>query len=121
MASLWIHLWIHSLCEMYNVLWGSKIVLPLTQLTQKNRLIVWSTNANYAFEGLNQEFTSAPILMHIDSMRRFILDADASDFALGSVLTQIGDDGQLQKFEAGEINYEIHDKELHAIVDYFQQ
>ena len=39
-----------------------------------------------------------------------------------------GDDGQLhpvafhsRKFEVAEINYEIHDKELLAIVDSFQQ
>ena len=106
----------------------SKIVLPLTELTQKNRPFVWSTNANSAFEGLKQAFTSAPILRHVDPKKRFILEADASDFALGSVLSQIGDDGQLhpvafhsRKFEAAEINYEIHDKELLAIVDSFQQ
>ena len=106
----------------------SKMVLPLTQLTQKNRPFVWSIETNSAFEGLKQAFTSAPILMHVDPMRRFILEADASDFALGSVLSQTSDDGELhpvafhsRKFEAAEINYEIHDKELLAIVDSFQQ
>ena len=89
---------------------------------------MWSINANSAFEGLKQAFTSAPILMHVDPLKRFILEADASDFALGSVLSQISNDGQLhpvafhsRKFEAAEINYEIHDKELLAIVDSFQQ
>ena len=59
--------------------------------------------------------------MHVNPMRRFILEADASDFALGSVLSKISDDGELhpvafhsRKFEAAEINYEIHDKELLA-------
>ena len=67
-------------------------------------------------------------LVHVDPKKRFILEADASDFALGSALSQIGNDGLLhpvafhsQKFEAAEINYEIHDKELLAIVDSFQQ
>ena len=85
----------------------SNIVLPLTELTQKNRPFVWSTNANFAFEGLKQAYTSTSILMHVDPMRHFILEADASDFALGSVLSQIGDDGELhpvafhsRKFEA---------------------
>ena len=106
----------------------SKIVLPLTQLTQKNQPFIWSTSANLAFEGLKHAFTSAPILMHVDPTKRFILEADASDFALGSVLSQTGDDSKLhpvafhsRKFEAAEINYEIHDKELLAIVDSFQQ
>ena len=66
--------------------------------------------------------------MHVNPMRRFILEADASDFALGSVLSQISDDGELHlvafhswKFEAAQINYAIHDKELLATVDSFQQ
>jgi hypothetical protein len=106
----------------------SKIVLPLTQLTQKNQPFIWSTSANTAFEGLKLAFTSTPILMHVDLAKHFIVEEDASDFALGSVLSQNGDDGQLhlvafhsRKFKAAEINYEIHDKELLAIVDSFQQ
>ena len=70
----------------------------------------------------------APILAHVDPTKRFTLEADASDFALGSVLSQTKDDGQLhlvafhsRKFEAAEINYEIHVKELLTIVDSFQQ
>jgi hypothetical protein len=53
---------------------------------------------------------------------------DASDFALGAVLSQPDKDGRLhpvafhsRKFTAAEINYEIHDKELLAIVDSFQE
>ena len=45
-----------------------------------------------------------------------------------ALVYQISDDGELhpvafhsQKFEAAEINNEIHDKELLAIVDSFQQ
>ena len=54
----------------------SKIILPLTELTQKNRPFVWRTNANSAFEGLKQAFTSTPILMHVDPKKRFILVKD---------------------------------------------
>ena len=106
----------------------SKVVLPLTQLTHKDQPFIWSSDASEAFESLKRAFTTAPILAHVDPTKRFILEADASDFALGSVLSQTGDDGQLhpvafhsRKFEAAEINYEIHDKELLAIVDSFQQ
>jgi hypothetical protein len=56
------------------------------------------------------------------------LEADASDFILGSVLSQYGEDGQLhpiayrsRKFFTAEINYEIHDKELLAIIDAFEE
>jgi hypothetical protein len=47
------------------------------------------------------------------------MEADASDFALGSILFQYGEDGRLhpiayhsRKFSVAEINYEIHNKEL---------
>ena len=56
------------------------------------------------------------------------METDASDFALGAVLSQMSIDGKLhpvvfysRKFFAAEINYEIHDKELLAIVDSFQE
>jgi hypothetical protein len=56
-----------------------------------------------------------------------MVETDASDFALGAVLSQKGDDGRLylvvfhsRKFTLAEINYEIHDKELLAIVDCFK-
>ena len=56
------------------------------------------------------------------------MESDASDFALGAVLSQLGDREKLhpvafhfQKFSAVEINYEIYDKELLAIVDSFQE
>jgi len=52
---------------------------------------------------------------------------DASDFALGAILSQRDKEGRLhpvafhsRKFQPVEINYEIHDKELLAIVDAFK-
>ena len=56
------------------------------------------------------------------------MEINASDFALGVVLSQLGNGEKLhpiafhsQKFSAVEINYEIHDKELLAIVDSFRE
>ena len=106
----------------------SKIILPLTQLTKKGHAFLWSNEADMAFRHLKEAFTSAPILAHVDTNKPFIMEADASDFALGSILSQQGDTEELhpvafhsRKFDAAEINYEIHDKELLAIVDSFVQ
>ena len=105
------------------------LVLPLTALTRKTGKspFVWSAAAQEAFETLKRAFTTAPILRHADPSRPFILETDASDFALGAVLSQSGEDGLLhpiayhsRKFTAAEINYEIYDKELLAIVDSFE-
>ena len=77
---------------------------------------------------LKKAITSAPILAHVDPHQPFIIEADASDFSLGSILSQQGVDGQLHsvafhscEFNAAEINYEVHGKELLAIVDSFEQ
>jgi len=105
----------------------SKIAAPLTRLTCKNKL-EWNAEADQAFETLKKAFTTAPILTHPDFQKPFFLETDASDFALGAVLSQPDKDGHLhpvafhsRKFTATEINYEIHDKELLAIVDSFQE
>jgi hypothetical protein len=77
---------------------------------------------------LKKAFTLAQILVHVDSSKPFFLEANASDFVLGSILSQYGEDGRLhlityrfRKFFAAEINYEIHDKELLAIIDAFEE
>jgi hypothetical protein len=105
----------------------SKIAAPLTRLTRKDKL-EWNAEANQAFETLKKAFTMAPILTHPDFQKPFFLETDASDFALGAVLSQPDKDGRLhlvafhsQKFTAAKINYEIHNKELLAIVDSFQE
>jgi hypothetical protein len=40
-------------------------------------------------------FTSAPILIHPDPTKPFIMETDVSDFALGAILSQFGIDGLL--------------------------
>ena len=105
----------------------SRVAAPLTRLTCKDKL-EWGPQAEKAFQDLKTAFTTAPILVHPDFAKAFYLETDASDFALGAVLSQMGVDGKLhpvafysRKFSAAEINYEIHDKELLAIVDSFQE
>ena len=81
-----------------------------------------------AFEALKKAFITVPILIHPDFQKSFFLESNASDFALGAVLSQPSEDGRLhpiafhsRMFTAAEINYEIHDKELLTIVDSFQE
>jgi hypothetical protein len=80
-----------------------------------------------AFDELKRRFTTAPILGHFDPRKVCVVETDASDFALGAVLSQKGDNGRLypvafhsRKFTPAEINYEIYDKELLAIVNCFK-
>jgi len=66
-------------------------------------------------------------LAHFDPAKPVIIETDASDFAIGAVLSQRDEENRLhpvafhsRKFQPAEINYEIHDKELLAIVDAFK-
>ena len=68
------------------------------------------------------------ILQMFDSRRLIIIEANASDQVLDSVLSQQDESGNLhpvafhsRKFTDSELNYKIHYKELLAIVEAFKQ
>jgi len=107
----------------------SRVGRPLTELTKKEsgKEWAWNQEAEAAFRELKNRFTTAPVLAHFDPREPVIIETDASDFALGAVLSQRSKEGRLhpvafhsRKFQPAEINYEIHDKELLAIVDAFK-
>ena len=107
----------------------SEITAPLTSLTHKDKVpFKWNSQAQSSFKALKAAFTTAPVLAHVDPGRPFIIETDASDFALGAILSQYQDDGLLhpvafysQKFSSAEMNYHIYDKELLAIITAFEQ
>jgi hypothetical protein len=106
----------------------SEIVLSLIHLTQKHCSFAWISEVPKAFLALKEAFTSALVLAHVNSTQLFIIEADTSDFAVGSILSQLEEDRKLhpiafysQKFNAKKINYDVHNKELLAIVDSFGQ
>ena len=68
--------------------------------------------------------TIAPILAIFDPEYEAILETNTSDYAIGACLTQKGNDSKMQtvayyarKITGPELNYDIHDKELLAIVE----
>ena len=73
------------------------------------------------FVKLKELFTSAPILINPDSNKLFIVETDASNFAIGAVLSQEVD-GKLHplvfissSLTKSQRNYPIYDNELLAI------
>ena len=57
---------------------------------QEKSSIFWANKANKAFTQLKEAFTTDPFLAHIDPEKPFTIEAYASDFALGSILSQPG-------------------------------
>jgi len=107
----------------------SQVARPLTELTKKEqgKEWAWNSEAEAVFQELKWRFMSAPVLAHFDLSRPVIIETDASDFAIGAVLLQRNNENRLhlvafhsRKFQPVEINHEIYDKELLAIVDAFK-
>jgi hypothetical protein len=79
-----------------------------------------------ALEALKQGFNMAPVLGHYDLTLPIIVETDAPDFAIGAVLSQKEDRVEpvafySRKMSAIELNYDIHDKEMLAIVSAFKE
>ena len=66
----------------------SKIAKPLYDLTKKNTKFVWGEKQEEAFETLKQKLCEALILQFPDFNKKFTLTTDASDYAVGAVLSQ---------------------------------
>jgi len=77
----------------------------------------WGEEEDKAFEKVKQRFTSAPILAHFYRDRKTVIEADASDFALGYILSQYWGKRlhplafHSRKLNDAKQNYEIHVKE----------
>ena len=106
----------------------SQIATPLTEITKKEVGFKWTQDCQEAFETLKQAFLEAPVLEMYDPRRETRVETDASDYALGAVLSQQCPDKKWRpvfyhsrKFSGAELNYDVHDKELLGVVDAFEQ
>ncbi|SJL08520.1 uncharacterized protein ARMOST_11884 [Armillaria ostoyae] len=99
----------------------SKVVRALTQLTG-NAEWTWGAAQNQAFQQLKKQMAEDVILAIPNRTGRFRVEADASNGAIGAVLSQ-EQEGRWRPIAfmskaltATEHNYEIYDKELLAIM-----
>jgi hypothetical protein len=103
-----------------------QIVAPITDLLKGNgKDFVFGGAQEAAFVKITILFTSGktPILRHFDIDRPALIETDASDFAIGAVLSQKFEDGKIhpcdfisRKMSPAEFNYDVFDKEMLAIV-----
>ena len=99
------------------------IARPLNDLTKKSTPFGWTPERQEAFDKLRGLVTSSPILIMPDREKPFRVETDASLVALGAVLTQQDSEGQWKpiayisrSFNVTERNYDVHDRELYAII-----
>lgn len=100
----------------------ARLTKPLTQCLKKGSKITLTQNYTNCFEHCKTLLTNDPILQYPDFTREFILTTDASNVAIGAVLSQgsVGSDKPIayasRTLNSSELNYSTIEKELLAIV-----
>ena len=97
---------------------------PLFELTKKDAKWSWGEQEQQAFDGLKKRFTSMPILRFADDNLPYRVEADSLDVATGAVLSQQSPEDNKwhpvafysKSLTPVKRNYEIHDKEMLAII-----
>lgn len=100
----------------------ARITKPLTQCLKKDSKIIHNQNFISAFQTCKNLLINSPILQYPDFTKPFILTTDASNVALGAILSQgaIGSDKPIafasRTLNESESKYSTIEKELLAIV-----
>ena len=100
------------------------IAQGMTELLKTQTPFQWTTKAQRSFEDMKECFTKAPVLAFFNAALPTRMWTDASGFALGGTLLQLGANGQWhpvafysRKLKGPEVRYHVHDQELLAIVE----
>ena len=106
----------------------SHVAKPLQNLTKNDVAFEWTDKCQKAFETMIKTLTTAPLLAYPDCNKPFQLSCDASQFAIGFILSQkdsYGVDHVIEyagrSLRKSELNYSISDKEALAMVEGFRK
>ena len=119
----------YGLCSYYRkfVRDFAKVAAPLTSLMKIENKFSWTEECEVAFEQLKDSLTESPILALPQHRGRFILDTDASNFAIGAVLSQIQDGVERvvaygsRSLTKEERNYCVTRRELLAVIEFLKK
>jgi transposase InsO family protein len=95
---------------------------PLYELLTKNKTFKWTNRCQQSFDDLKVALTSAPVLGMPNETDPFVLDTDASDEAIGAVLSQVQEAKETviayasRRLSQAERNYCVTRRELLAVV-----
>ena len=118
-----------GLCNYYRrfVYQFSEIAAPLTRLTEKKTDFHWDLECQVAFDGLKEALCEAPILAYIRVSGLFIVDTDASNTGIDSVLSQVQENEERviwyasKKLNRAQRQYCVTRRELLATVIFLQE
>ncbi|MCW5672650.1 MAG: DDE-type integrase/transposase/recombinase [Hydrogenophaga sp.] len=101
------------------------ITAPLSKLTSSKNAWDWTAEQQQAFQTIIQKLSTAPILAYPDFEKPFSLSTDASNVAIGGVLSQLDDNGRERVIAYGsrilndaERAYSTSKKESLAVVTF---
>jgi len=101
----------------------AKVALPMNKLTRKDEKWRWGDEQERAFKQLKEIFTTKPMLATPDLDKEFRVEADASNFATGGVLSVKCKNNlwrpvafTSKTLNEMERNYEIYDKEMLGVI-----
>jgi len=96
---------------------------PLYDRTKKEVKWEWGDKEQAAFDELRQKLCSTPVLTYFKPGRPLLVETDASKYVCSGILSQDDEDGKWRPIAywsktmtPAECNYDVHDKELLAIV-----
>ena len=97
----------------------SHIAQPLHELTKINIKWTWNKEHQDTFDKLKDLICDAPVLTYPDPEKPYMVETNASNYAVGVVLSQKQDNGKWhpiaylsKSMDEHQQNYDIHDKEL---------
>jgi len=101
----------------------ARVARPMNVLMRKDEKWWWGDEQQKAFDELKKIFTTKPVLAALDLDKEFQVEADASNYATGGVLSMKCSDEKWRpvafiskSLSDTERNYEIHNKEMLAVV-----
>ena len=108
----------HQFIEGFTI-----VAKPLHDLVKKDKKWEWTEREEKAFKELKEKFTKEPVLAASDIDKKMRIEVDASDYAMGGMLSMECKDGLWRpvaflskSLNEIERNYEIHNKEMLAII-----
>jgi len=101
----------------------ASIARPLHDMVKKDQKWKWTEKQKEVFKELKKQFTKEPVLAVLDLDKKMRMEVDASDYAMGGVLSMECEDGRWRpvaflskSLNETKRNYKIHDKEILVII-----